>query len=149
MDLNGKAAIVTGGGTGVGRATALALASRGCSVAVNYSRSAADAEQTAAELKALGVRALSVQADVSDDAACRHLVETAVAALGRLDVLVNNAGTTVFVPAAQLDGISDDDWSRVLGVNLIGPFQMARAAMEAAAPSSTSPASPGLPASAA
>lgn len=135
MDLDGKAAIVTGGGTGVGRATALELARRGCSVAVNYSRSAAEAEQTVAELKALGVRALPVQADVADDAACHRLVEMAVGAFGRLDVLVNNAGTTVFVPAAQLDGIRDDDWSRVLGVNLIGPFQMARAAkgaMEAA-----------------
>ena len=135
MDLEGKAAIVTGGGTGVGRATVLALARRGCSVVVNYSRSQADAERTAAEAAALGVRAVPVQADVADDAACRRLVDTAVRELGRLDVLVNNAGTTVFVPHARLDAISGDDWSRVLGVNLIGPFQMARAAkgpMEAA-----------------
>jgi 3-oxoacyl-[acyl-carrier protein] reductase len=135
MELQGKAAIVTGGGTGVGRATTLALARRGCSVVVNYSRSAADAEKTAAEARALGVRAVAVQADVADDAACRRLVATAVRELGRLDVLVNNAGTTVFVPHANLDGVSGDDWSRVLGVNLIGPFQLARAArapMEAA-----------------
>jgi 3-oxoacyl-[acyl-carrier protein] reductase len=128
MELRGKAAIVTGGGTGVGRATALALARRGCSVVVNYSRSAAEAERTAAEVAALGVRALPVQADVADDAACRRLVDTAVRELGRLDVLVNNAGTTVFVPHANLDGIAGDDWSRVLGVNLIGPFQLVRAA---------------------
>jgi 3-oxoacyl-[acyl-carrier protein] reductase len=135
MDLQGKAAIVTGGGTGVGRATALALARRGCSVAVNYSRSTAEAEKTAAEAAALGVRAVPVRADVADDAACRRLVDTAVRELGRLDVLVNNAGTTVFVPHANLEGVSGDDWSRVLGVNLIGPFQLARAArapMEAA-----------------
>ncbi|HEY8492593.1 MAG TPA: glucose 1-dehydrogenase [Myxococcota bacterium] len=135
MELEGKAAIVTGGGTGVGRATVLALARRGCSVVVNYSRSQAEAERTAAEAAALGVRAVPVQADVADDAACRRLVDTAVRELGRLDVLVNNAGTTVFVPHAQLDAVSSDDWSRVLGVNLIGPFQMARAAkgpMEAA-----------------
>jgi 3-oxoacyl-[acyl-carrier protein] reductase len=135
MELQGKAAIVTGGGTGVGRATALALARRGCSVVVNYSRSAAEAEKTAAEARALGVRAVPVQADVADDAACRALVATAVRELGRLDVLVNNAGTTVFVPHANLDAVSGDDWSRVLGVNLIGPFQLARAAkapMEAA-----------------
>ena len=135
MELEGKAALVTGGGTGVGRATVLALARRGCSVVVNYSRSQADAERTAAEAAALGVRAVPVQADVADDAACRRLVDTAVRELGRLDVLVNNAGTTVFVPHARLDAISGDDWSRVLGVNLIGPFQMARAAkgpMEAA-----------------
>jgi 3-oxoacyl-[acyl-carrier protein] reductase len=128
MDLQGKAAIVSGGGTGVGRATALALARRGCAVVVNYSRSAEEAEKTAADAAALGVRALAVQADVADDAACRRLVDTAVRELGRLDVLVNNAGTTVFVPHANLDGISGDDWSRVLGVNLIGPFQLARAA---------------------
>src|SRR5690606_13256348 len=69
-----------------------------------------------------------VQADVADDAACRRLVETALRELGRLDVLVNNAGTTVFVPHADLDAITSEDWSRVLGVNLIGPFQLARAA---------------------
>ncbi|MEB2343384.1 MAG: SDR family oxidoreductase [Deltaproteobacteria bacterium] len=135
MDLQGKAAIVSGGGTGVGRATALALARRGCGVVVNYSRSQAEAEETAAEASALGVRALAVQADVADDAACRRLVDTAVRALGRLDVLVNNAGATVFVPLANLDGVSGDDWTRILGVNLIGPFQLARAArapMEAA-----------------
>lgn len=135
MDLQGKAAIVTGGGTGVGRATTLALARRGCAVVVNYSRSASEAERTAAEAAALGVRAVAVQADVADDAACRRLVDTAVRELGRLDVLVNNAGATVFVPHADLERISPDDWSHVLGVNLIGPFQLARAArapMEAA-----------------
>jgi 3-oxoacyl-[acyl-carrier protein] reductase len=128
MDLQGKAAIVTGGGTGVGRATALALAGRGCAVVVNYSRSAREAEQTAAEAGALGVRAIAVQADVADDAACRRLVDEAVRAFGRLDVLVNNAGATVFVPHAELERIAPDDWNRVLGVNLIGPFQLARAA---------------------
>jgi 3-oxoacyl-[acyl-carrier protein] reductase len=128
MDLKGKAAIVTGGGTGVGRATALELGRRGCSVIVNYSRSAAEAEKTAAEVSALGVRALPVQADVADDAACRRLVETATRQLGRLDVLVNNAGATVFVPHANMEGIRAEDWSHVLGVNLIGPFQLARAA---------------------
>jgi len=128
MELTGRGAIVTGGGTGVGRATTLALARRGCSVVVNYSRSATDAERTAAEAAALGVRAVPVQADVADDAACRRLVETTVRELGRLDVLVNNAGTTVFVPHANLEGVSGDDWNRVLGVNLIGPFQLARAA---------------------
>jgi 3-oxoacyl-[acyl-carrier protein] reductase len=131
MDLEGKAAVVTGGGTGVGRATALELGRRGCAVVVNYSRSRDEAERTAAEVAALGVRALPLQADVADDAACRRLVELALRELGRLDVLVNNAGQTVFVPHANLDGIGSDDWSRVLGVNLIGPFQMCRAARAA------------------
>jgi 3-oxoacyl-[acyl-carrier protein] reductase len=135
MQLDGRAAIVTGGGTGVGRATALELGRRGCAVVVNYSRSKDEAERTAAEVAALGVRALALRADVADDAACRGLIDAAVRELGRLDVLVNNAGQTVFVPHANLEGVGSDDWARVLGVNLIGPFQLARAArapMEAA-----------------
>jgi 3-oxoacyl-[acyl-carrier protein] reductase len=134
MNLEGKAAIVTGGGTGVGRATALELARRGCSVLVNYSRSREDAERTAAEVAALGVRGLAVQADVSDDDACRRLAETASREFGRLDVLVNNAGTTEFIPHHELDRLTPEAWTRILGVNLIGPFQCARAvraAMEA------------------
>ena len=128
MDLEGKAAIVTGGGTGVGRATALALARRGCAVVVNYSRSKQGAEATAAEAAALGVKALACRADVADDADCRALVETAVSELGGLQLLVNNAGTTSFIPHAQLDRVGDDDWARILAVNLKGPFQCARAA---------------------
>jgi 3-oxoacyl-[acyl-carrier protein] reductase len=128
MEVEGRAALITGGGTGVGRATALDLARRGCSVAVNYSRSADDAEKTAAEARALGVRALAVQADVADDAQCRRLVETAVAELGRLDALVQSAGVTVFVPHADLDKVQTQDWEHLMAVNVVGAFQCARAA---------------------
>ena len=128
MQVEGRAALVTGGGTGVGRATALDLARRGCSVAVNYSRSADDAEQTAADARALGVRALAVQADVADDAQCRSLVATAVAELGRLDALVQSAGVTVFVPHADLDKVQAQDWEHLMAVNVVGAFQCARAA---------------------
>ena len=128
MEVEGRGALITGGGTGVGRATALDLARRGCSVAVNYSRSADDAEQTAADARALGVRALAVQADVADDAQCRSLVETAVAELGRLDALVQSAGVTVFVPHADLDKIQAQDWEHLMAVNVVGAFQCARAA---------------------
>ncbi len=131
MDLDGKAAIVTGAGTGVGRATALALAARGCAVLVNYSRSREGAERTAAEVARLGVRALPFRADVADDAACRAMVEAASREFGRLDVLVNNAGTTVFVPHADLEGVASDAWERLFAVNLRGPFQCARAARPA------------------
>lgn len=128
MELQGKGAIVTGAGTGVGRATALALAEAGCSVVVNYSRSADAAEAVAAEAASHGVTALAVQADVADDADCRRLVRTAEEQFGRLDVLVNNAGTTRFIAHRDLDGVTADDWQNILGVNLVGPFQMARAA---------------------
>jgi 3-oxoacyl-[acyl-carrier protein] reductase len=131
MDLSGKAAIVTGAGTGVGRATALALAEAGCAVAVNYSRSKAAAEAVAAEAEAFGVQAVAVQADVSNDDDCRRLVQTALDRFDRLDVLVNNAGTTSFIPHHDLDAVTSDVWESIMGVNLIGPFQMARAAAAA------------------
>ncbi len=133
MELDGRAAIVTGAGTGVGRATALALGQRGCSVLVNYSRSEGAAEQTAADVEKLGVRAFAHRCDVADDAGCRAMAEAAVRELGRLDVLVNNAGTTVFVPHADLEGVKLEDWERLMGVNLRGPFQCARAARSALA----------------
>jgi 3-oxoacyl-[acyl-carrier protein] reductase len=131
MDLAGKAALITGGGTGVGRATALELAQQGCNVLVNYSRSADDAATTAKDAEAFGVKAIAHQADVSDDAQCRSMVETATDAFGRLDILVNNAGTTTFVGHRDLEGLSDADWDNILGVNLKGPFFMARAAKQA------------------
>lgn len=131
MEIAGKAAVVTGGGTGVGRATALELARRGCSVLVNYSRSKDEAEQTAAEVTAFGARGIAVQADVGDDAACRKMIETALAEFGRLDVLVNNAGATSFIPHDDLDAVKPEDWTRIFSTNLIGAFQCARAAKAA------------------
>lgn len=131
MEVDGSAALVTGGGTGVGRATALRLADLGCHVAVNYSRSQEAAEATAGECERRGVKALAVRADVSQDAQCRRMVQEVTSAFGRLDVLVNNAGQTAFIPHHELDRVSDDDWSRILGVNLKGPFQCTRAAREA------------------
>ncbi len=128
MNVEGKAAIVTGGGTGVGRATALQLADRGCSVLVNYSRSQDSAEAVAAEAESRGVKALAYKADVAEDEQCRAMVREAERAFGQLDVLVNNAGTTKFVPHAQLEGLEAEDWSRILNVNLLGPFQCSRAA---------------------
>lgn len=128
MELGGKAAIVTGGGTGVGRATALELARQGCSVLINYSRSQTEAEATGAELEQLGVKAVVIKADVADDAACREMVATAEAAFGRLDLLVNNAGTTTFIPLDDLDSVKAEHWERIVSVNLQGPFQCARAA---------------------
>lgn len=130
MDVNGKAALITGGGTGIGRSTALALARQGCAVAVNYSRSADAAEETVAEIRGLGVDAVALQGDVASDEDCRRVVGETVAALGRLDVLVNSAGTTVFVDHADLDGVDAADFQQLYAVNAIGPFQMMRAAAD-------------------
>ncbi len=128
MNLEGKAAIVTGAGTGVGYQTALLLAEQGCSVLVNYSRSRDGAEAAAAECEKRGVKALAVRADVSQDEDCRAMVSDAEKAFGRLDVLVNNAGFTKFVSHENLDGLDSDDWQKILNVNLLGPFLCSRAA---------------------
>ena len=128
MNLEGKAAVVTGGGTGVGHQTALLLAKQGCSVLVNYSRSRDGAEKAAAECEKLGVKAIAVRADVSKDEDCRAMISEAEKAFGQLDVLVNNAGYTKFVPHENLDGLEPEDWQKILSVNLMGPFLCSRAA---------------------
>ncbi len=121
-------ALITGGGTGVGRACALQFAERGFDVVVNYSRSAQEAEQTAADVLALGVESLAYQCDVSNDQAVRAMVAVIEQRFGRLDVLVNNAAMTHFVPHNDLDGMTEAMWDRILAVNLKGPFFCTRAA---------------------
>lgn len=128
MDAEGKAALVTGGGTGIGRATALLLARRGCDVAVNYFRSASEAEATADDIRKLGRRAVSVRADVADDDQVKAMAARVVKELGRLDILVNSAGFTEFVALKDLDEISEDAWDRTMAVNAKGPFLCTRAA---------------------
>lgn len=118
-----KVAIITGSGTGIGAATALELSKRGWKVVVNYSKSREQAEKVAAKCK----DAIAVQADVGEDAECRKLVKAALDKWGRVDALVNNAGTTKFVKHADLDGLSADDFLRIYRLNVVGPFQMARA----------------------
>jgi NAD(P)-dependent dehydrogenase (short-subunit alcohol dehydrogenase family) len=129
MELAGRVAIVTGGGTGIGRATALRLAKSGAkAVVVNYSRSAGEAETTAKDVMALGADAITHRSDVADEAQVKALVATTVDRYGRLDVLVNNAGTTHFIPHPDLDGLTDAIWNDILGVNLKGTFFCCRAA---------------------
>lgn len=120
--------LVTGGGTGVGAAAALQLAGRGYDVAVNYSRSKAEAEETAAAAAANGVRATALQGNVAEDADCRRMVKEVIEQFGRLDAVVNSAGATQFVPIHELDKQNAEDFQRVYGVNVIGTYQMARAA---------------------
>ena len=128
MNVAGKVALITGGATGLGRATGLALARLGCSIAVNYvPDTAQEARETTAELIAIGVRALPVEADVSKSEACQAMVATVVQELGQLDILVNCAGVTRFIPHNALDDVRDEDWDFILGVNLKGTFHCARA----------------------
>jgi len=127
MKLKDRVALVTGGGTGIGRAIATYLAREGAAVAVNYSRSEADAHQTVAELKGLGVPSLAVRADVADDGEVREMVEKVRGELGRLDILVNNAGFTRFVDHANLEGMTEGDWDRIFAVNVKGVFCCCRA----------------------
>jgi len=131
MDLQGKIALITGGGTGIGRAIALSFAREGAGVAVNYSRSEKEATATAEEIRDLGAPALAVKADVSQDAQVREMVDKVMKECGRLDILVNSAGTTTFVEMADLEGLTEEIWDSNLAVNLKGTFFCCRAAAHA------------------
>lgn len=127
-DMNGKRALVTGGGTGLGAATALGLARLGADVCVNYSRSAEAAEAVAEQCRELGVKSTAIQADVSEDSDCRALVDKAVKELGGVDVLINNAGVTKFAEHGDLDALDSDDFLHLYKVNVVSMYQMTRAA---------------------
>lgn len=124
-----RVALVTGSATGIGRAVAWRLADRGYAVAVNYSKSQSDAEETADGVRKRGGKVLLVKANVGDDAAVREMVARTVETLGRLDVLVNNAATTHFIPHTDLDALTEAVWDEILQVNLKGTFYACRAAM--------------------
>lgn len=130
MDIKGGAVIVTGSATGVGAAAVKLLASKGCNVVINYTKSEVEARETQAACEAIGVQTLLCQADVSNDADCRRMANETIAKWGRIDGLINNAGTTHFMNHANLEGLSADDFHRIYGVNVIGPFQMTRAVAE-------------------
>jgi len=120
------AALVTGSGTGIGRGIALTLAREGYDVAVHYRRSAAEAEATRAEIEALGVRAVTLQADVTDRDAAAAVVEVAHEQLGSLAVLVNNVGNYVYRP---LEELSFEEWDDIFATNLDATFATCRAAV--------------------
>jgi 3-oxoacyl-[acyl-carrier protein] reductase len=124
-----KKALVTGGATGIGRSAVLALARAGFDVAINYGSSAKAAEEVAKEAQALGAATMTLQCDVSDDAAVRQMLATIGAAWGHLDTLVNNAGTTANWKVKDLESLKMDEWDRTFAVNVRGTFQVSRAAV--------------------
>ncbi|HEY1131768.1 MAG TPA: SDR family oxidoreductase [Roseateles sp.] len=127
MTMERKVALITGGGTGVGAATALLLARRGYNLLVNYSRSAEEAEASATACREAGADVWVMRGDVSQDADCRALAQAVIDRWGRLDALVNNAGVSVFGMAAEWDALDAETFQHILGVNALGSFQMVRA----------------------
>jgi NAD(P)-dependent dehydrogenase (short-subunit alcohol dehydrogenase family) len=127
----GKVAIVTGSATGLGATCALDLAARGWNVCINYTKSKKEADETYEGVKAKGAEAILVQADVGQDGECRKLVNETLKKWGRVDGLINNAGTTKFQNQGDLDGVTPEDFDRILRVNVTGPYMMSRAVFPA------------------
>ena len=119
---------MTGAATGIGRSAAIALAKNGYDIVVNFSRSEDAAKITANEAEAAGARTLLYRADVSDDTRVRAMLAATEKEFGRLDVLINNAGTTVDVEPKNFDDMTVEAWNRVFAVNVLGLFLVTRAA---------------------
>lgn len=124
MLVDGRIALVTGASRGIGRAVALALAAEGADVAVNYAGSEKAAQEVAEAIRAMGRRALVVQADVSDAEAVQKMVAAVTGEFGRIDILVNNAGIT---RDGLLMRMKDEDWDAVLKTNLTGVYNCTKA----------------------
>ncbi|MEK5438403.1 3-ketoacyl-ACP reductase [Paenibacillus odorifer] len=127
MDLNNKVALVTGGGTGIGKAVSLELARRGVLVAVNYSRSEAEANETVNTIINQGGQAIAVQADVSKDQEVRSMVHSIIQHFGTVDLLVNNASITKHIALGDLEKATEEVWDELYDVNVKGMFFCARA----------------------
>ena len=130
MELKGKAAVVTGASSdeGIGSECAKILASRGCNVVVNYATNKAGGEKIAEACRAAGAEAIAVQGDVSKNEDCERLVKACIDKWGRLDVLINNAATTKPIPHKRMDLLDAAEFERIFAVNVIGTYQMTRAA---------------------
>lgn len=133
-DLSGKAAIVTGGGSGIGLATATMLARNGCTVAINFLADDPRGPEAVANLRQEGLNVIAAPGSVSDPKGGPDMIAEAIRRLGRLDLLVNNAGTPgvhEVVPPARLDLITDALWETIMQTNLIGLFRLSKAAAPA------------------
>ena len=130
MELKDRVALVTGGATGIGRATVLQLARSGTAgLVINYRTAKEQAEQIAAEVRQIGAEAMCVYADVKNDDQVRQMVRQVGERFGRLDVLVNNAGVTHWVPVTDLEGLTDAMWDDIMDVNVKAAFRCTRAAV--------------------
>jgi 3-oxoacyl-[acyl-carrier protein] reductase len=127
MKLEDSVAVVTGGNGGLGQRICSALASAGATIAVVYARSAAEAEGVAASLKQQGGKAEAFACDVCDPTQVQRLVDQVVARFGRLDILVNDAAYNKSIPFNDLDGLTIEEWSRIIDTNLTGPMHCIKA----------------------
>lgn len=127
--MTGNVAILTGSGSGIGAASAVLLARHGWNVVINYASRADNAKAVAKACEEAGGQALLCKANVADDADCRRMAAQAMAKWGRIDALVNAAGTTKFADHADLDALSGDDFVDVYRINVVGPWQMTRAVL--------------------
>jgi 3-oxoacyl-[acyl-carrier protein] reductase len=129
MELQGRVALVTGGAGGIGGAVVRSLAkARIAGIAINYRKSAKEAEDLVGEILRAGVKARAFQADIQNDAQVRAMVAQVAQEFGRLDIVVNNAGVTHWVKLSDLEGLTDAIWDEILDVNVKGAFRCARAA---------------------
>ncbi|KAJ3338653.1 hypothetical protein HDU93_009286 [Gonapodya sp. JEL0774] len=127
MSNSGRVAIVTGSSSGIGKAVAIQLAAAGWNVVINCSSSVAAANAAADEINAKQQgKAIVVQADVGKDEECKKLVDKTVEAFGRLDAVVNNAGTTKFNAHNNLPGLTSEDFLRIYSVNVVAPYNMVK-----------------------
>lgn len=127
---NNRVALITGGGTGIGRAVSLLLAQKGAWVAVNYSRSREATEETVQQILNEGGQAFAVQANVASDMNVRQMVATVTETYGPITALVNNAGITRHIPLQDLESVTEDVWNELYDVNVKGMFYCARAVTE-------------------
>lgn len=130
-DISNSVAIITGSSSGVGAATAKLFASLGCHVVINYNSNSAGADAAAAACQAEGVETLTVKGNVANNEDCLSMVKQAMDKWGRVNILVNNAGTTKFNEHSKLHGLEAEDFQHIYGVNVIGSYQMTRAVHDA------------------